>query len=122
MKKLFIIIGTGAEFEEEFIKKVADELNHQSYHVEKIYNDDIRALKKTLALLEEDEIKNYNKYFVLYSGLNLRDLQDNLPCININASLYFRKLVDVAGGYETEVQKKLVFDLFMGGVAQTIKK
>jgi len=66
MKKLFIIIGTGAEFEEEFIKKVADELNHQSYHVEKIYNDDIRALKKTLALLEEDEIKNYNNYFIFW--------------------------------------------------------
>ena len=122
MKKLFIIIGLEADFEAEFIRKIIAELSHQNYVVEKINSDDMRSLEKTLALLEQDEGKDYGGYFVLYAGLNLRYLQDELPCEHLNASLLFRKLCDVVGGYETEKQKKLVFDLFLGGVAMALKK
>lgn len=121
MKKLFIIIGKDAELEEVLVKKVANELNY-NYQVEKIYNDDIRALKKMLALLEKDEIKDYSSYFVLYAGLNFRDFRDTLPCGNIDALLLIRKLIEAVGSYKTEAEKTLVFDLFFGGISQVIKK
>lgn len=121
MKKLFIIIGINAESEEIFLKRVANELNY-NYQIEKIYNDDIRALKKMLALLEKDEIKDYGSYFVLYAGLNFRDFRDILPCGNIDALLLIRKLIEVVGGYKTEAEQSLVFDLFIGGISQVIKK
>lgn len=121
-KKLFIIIGLDAEFEAAFIRKVIAELSHQNYVVEKINSDDLKSLETTLALLEQDEAKDYSNYFVLYAGLNLRYLQDDLPCDHLNASLLFRKLCEVVGTYKTEAQKKMVFDLFLGGVAMALKK
>ena len=77
------------------------------------------TLEKIRANLGHDNIQ---KILVVYAGLNMELLRDNLPGDSVDLNSFSLYLIKLVGGHETPQQKEMVHDLLFGGIKALLKR